>query len=67
MQLALATLSGCQTPHLPVMCVSVSVCAEEFIVENYQEANIFAESNFKLVALGQQQRQRQRQAASNVC
>lgn len=72
MQLALATLSGCQTPHSPAhrsmcVCLCVSVCAKEFIVENYQEANIFAESNFKLVALGQQQRQRQRQAASNVC
>lgn len=35
-------------PLLESACVS----AKEFIVENYQEANIFAESNFKLVAVG---------------
>lgn len=31
----------------------VCVCAKEFIVENYQEADIFTESNFTLVPLGQ--------------
>lgn len=46
--------------------LSVCVCAKEFIVENYQEADIFTESNFTLVPLGQRRHRQHRRKRNKL-